>query len=722
MTGEDGLYIALISVHGLIRGRDPELGRDADTGGQVRYVLDLARALATRAEVERVELLTRQILAVNLDVDYSEHREELGDGAWIVRLPCGPHRYLRKESLWPYLPEFVDHALRHFREIGRVPDVIHGHYADAGGAAARLSALLNSTLVFTGHSLGRVKRARLLEKGADPEQLERRYKITRRINAEESVLHAADLIVASTGQEVEEQYAMYGADVRARAAVIPPGISLEQFRPPRAGDARQPIAGKVDRFLHNPRKPMILALQRPDERKNLAALIHAYGSSEELRELANLVLMIGTRDDIARLPGGQKRVLQEMLSLIDRYDLYGSVAYPKRHAPEDVPDVYRLATRRRGVLVNPALTEPFGLTLIEAAASGLPVVATRDGGPKAIVSLCKNGILIDPLDTDALSEALLKVLGDRQQWRRMSQAGVRGARRHFSWEGHVERYLKRVQRVRRRRSARQRDGGLRDRMVLADRMIVCDIDNTLIGNRAALRRFLAVLERRRDTTIFAVATGRVLRSARKVLREWDVPTPDVLITAVGSEIHYGQVRLVEDAGWSRHIAQHWERERLRQLLDSLPDLRLQPDRDQRQFKLSYFVDREKAPIVKHVRRLLKQNRLSAQVIYSHDAYLDLLPYRASKGEAVRYLALRWGLQLERVLGAGDSGNDAEMFRIGARGVVVGNHSRELEALRGTPNVYFANADHADGVVEGMRHFGFVDDAARAADAPEEESP
>ena len=257
-------------------------------------------------------------------------------------------------------------------------------------------------------------------------------------------------------------------------------------------------------------------------------------------------------------------------------------------------------------------------------------------------------------------------------------------------------------------------------MVLANRMIVCDIDNTLIGNEAALCRFLEVLEQQREETIFAVATGRVLKSARKVLREWGVPAPDVMITAVGSEIHYGQVRLVEDVGWARHIAHRWERDRLRRLLEQLPDLKLQPDRDQRQFKLSYFVDRDKAPIVRHVRRLLKQNRLSAQVIYSHDAYLDLLPHRASKGEAVRYLALRWGLHLENVLGAGDSGNDAEMFRIGAKGVVVGNHARELEALRGTPNIYFAQADHADGILEGMRHFGFLDDTAQASVLPREE--
>ncbi|NIV35682.1 MAG: glycosyltransferase, partial [Anaerolineae bacterium] len=73
---------------------------------------------------------------------------------------------------------------------------------------------------------------------------------------------------------------------------------------------------------------------------------------------------------------GARDVLTRLLLDIDRYDLYGHVAYPKHHRPNDIPDLYRIAAKSKGVFVNPALTEPFGLTLIEAAASGLPMVAT----------------------------------------------------------------------------------------------------------------------------------------------------------------------------------------------------------------------------------------------------------------------------------------------------------------------------------------------------------
>jgi sucrose-phosphate synthase len=564
-------------------------------------------------------------------------------------------------------------------------------------------------LVFTGHSLGRVKKARLLEKGQSEDKLERRYKITRRIRAEEGVLQAADMIVASTDQEVEEQYGMYTTDVTKRAVVVHPGVNLGRFRPSRTGDPVPQIAEEVDRFLSDPRKPMILALQRADDRKNLATLIRSYGASEELRRLANLVLMIGTRDDIRQAPAGKKRVLAEMLLLIDHYDLYGSVAYPKSHTPDDVAPLYRLAAKRRGVFVNPALTEPFGLTLIEAAASGLPIVATNDGGPKAIISLCKNGMLVDPLDPAAIADALTEILSDRKQWLRMSRAGVAGADRFFSWKGHVDRYLRNVRRVQRKRSSRRRNGRLRDAMITADRMLVTDIDNTLLGDEKGLRTLLETLDNAPGNTVLAVATGRVMKSAHSVLEEWSVPQPDVLITAVGSEIHYGPNHPVEDAGWRRAIAHHWEPDSLRQTLEDLPGLRLQPKGVQRQFKLSYYVDTRRAPSIKELRALLKARGLKARVIFSHDRFLDLLPYRAGKGAAVSYLVERWGLGFDQVLVAGDSGNDTSMFQIGANGVVVGNHSPELKKLRDKSMTFFAEATNAHGIVEGMRHFGFLEE-------------
>ena len=137
-----GLYLVLFSIHGLIRGSNLELGRDADTGGQTKYVLELAQALGQHPEVERVDLITRQVIDQKISSDYAEPHEKLSDNVSIIRLPCGPRRYLRKEVLWPHLDSFVDNTLQHFRRIGRVPDVVHAHYADAVYVGARKKTTL----------------------------------------------------------------------------------------------------------------------------------------------------------------------------------------------------------------------------------------------------------------------------------------------------------------------------------------------------------------------------------------------------------------------------------------------------------------------------------------------------------------------------------------------------------------------------------------------------
>jgi sucrose-phosphate synthase len=707
-AGSDGLYIVLVSIHGLIRGHNLELGRDADTGGQTKYVLELMHTLARHPAVGRVDLFTRQIHDAKVGSDYAAPLEQVAPKAWIVRLACGPRRYLRKEVLWPHLDTFADRALRHVRRVRRVPDLIHAHYADAGYVGAQLAGLLEAPLVFTGHSLGHVKRERLLEKGMRPESIENQYHMSQRIEAENLALDHAAFVVASTQQEVEVQYSRYDNYQPERMVVIPPGIDLERFHPPAPGAVDAPIRQQVERFLSDPSKPMILALARPDPRKNLAGLVRAYAETPGLRDSANLVIVAGTRDDVLAMEKGPRRVLSEIMLLVDRHDLYGHVAYPKQHRPEDVPLLYQWAAQSRGVFVNPALTEPFGLTLLEAAASGLPILATHDGGPRDIVKYCRNGRLIDPLDTAQLGAALLDALNNRRRWRRWARAGIAGVKRHFSWEGHVMTYLKQVDRVldRKRTSRRRPASSLKSKLPVCDRILVCDIDNTLIGDGAALAALLRQIDLTPGRIGFGIATGRRLDSAVKILREWRVPDPDFFITAAGSEIHYGPKR-VDDDGWFRHIDYRWEPERVRAALRGVSGLRLQPKEEQRQYKISYYVDPERAPGLRELTRRLRRQDIHVNVIYSHQAFLDLLPVRASKGAAVRYFAGKWGIPVNHILAAGDSGNDEEMLSGVTLGVVVGNHSQELDRLRGHDRVYFAAGHHAWGILEGIEHYDFL---------------
>ena len=156
------IYIALISVHGLIRGQNLELGRDADTGGQTLYVLELAQALSELPEVAQVDLVTRRIIDENIDPDYAEPIETLNDKLRVVRIDAGPEEYIYKEHLWEHLDGFADSLADFFRHQGHIPDLIHSHYADAGLVGSHVANLLGIPLVHTGHSLGRVKRLSLI--------------------------------------------------------------------------------------------------------------------------------------------------------------------------------------------------------------------------------------------------------------------------------------------------------------------------------------------------------------------------------------------------------------------------------------------------------------------------------------------------------------------------------------------------------------------------------
>jgi sucrose-phosphate synthase len=702
----DKLKITLISLHGLIRAHDPELGRDADTGGQIKYVLELARELAAHPNVREVELLTRQIIDPRLDEAYAQLEEPIAENAKIVRIPFGPKRYLRKESLWPYIELFIDQTLPHFKRTG-LPDIIHGHYADAGLAGAQLARLLHIPFVFTGHSLGRVKRQRLSLGKVDTNALEKKYKFKLRIEAEEIALETASMVVTSTNQEVQQQYELYDHYVPSRMEVIPPGVDLSSFSP--AGDDWQipPIAERLGCFLKQPDKPMILTMARPDERKNLEMLVRVYGQSEELQKRANLVMVMGTREDVRELPKNQQTIINNVLYLIDLYDLYGKVAYPKTHQPDEVPELYRLAAVGKGVFINPALTEPFGLTLLEAGASGLPIVATNDGGPRDIIANCRNGLLIDPLDGEAIEHALLRMLTEPDQWQEWSQGGIEGTRQHYAWSNHSQRYLRDLSDILEHSpSPALVSNPPSRRLPEFDRLIITDLDNTLTGDDQALAEFVDML-RQNEHVGFGIATGRRLDSALALIEELGLPRPALIDTDCGTQLHYGE-KLTPDRSWRKAIGYAWKPDEIREVLEEVPGLFPQEEENQSEFKISYEFDASIAPNSDTLKKILREAGLRAKIVMSLGMYLDIIPVRGGNDLSMRHVLWKWGFAPEHVLVAGDSGNDAGMLLGRTLGVVVGNHSQELNRLRNHPRIYFAESPHAAGILDGIRYYNFLE--------------
>jgi len=702
------LYILMISIHGLIRGEDLELGRDADTGGQTKYVVELTRALARQASVGQVDLVTRCVRDAGVSADYGMPTELLDPKARLIRITAGPDAYIPKEELWGHLDTFTDELFSWLHRQPRLPDVLHSHYADAGYVGVRLSHLMGLPLIHTGHSLGRDKVRRLLALGLSVEEIQQRYRMAERISAEEEVLNSANLVITSTHNEIEDQYELYDCYTPDKMSVIPPGTDLNQFHPPSFGDGPVAFASTLDKHLRVPDKPMILALSRPDQRKNIVSLLEAYGQSKCLQQAANLVIVAGNRNDIRELNEGAQAVLTELLLVIDCHELNGLVALPKHHSSGDVADIYRLAAFSKGVFVNPALTEPFGLTLLEAAASGLPLVATEVGGPVDIIGNCKNGLLVDPLDEASIADALLQILEDRELWTMFSTNGVKNVARFYSWEAHAQKYLERLQTLVLQSQGVSRPAPLAKPPAVQTRTcaLFTAIDDTLLGDPQALAQLVAVLRQQHRRVLFGIASGRRLNSVLKILKVHSIPMPDVLITNLGTEI-YTPPQLTTDISWTYHIDHLWTPQVIKRLMDPLPGLILQSKEHQSRFKLSYFYDGQQAPSMEEILTLLRQHELSAHTSLSFGHFLDFVPARASKGQALRYVVNKWKIPLERVLVNGGSRGDEDMLRGQTLGVVVDCRFREeLTQLSDSARVYFSSGSHASGILEAIEHYDF----------------
>jgi len=717
------LYIQMFSIHGLVRGESPELGRDADTGGQVKYVLELAKALATFPEVEQVDLVTRLIADKTVSSQYAQPIEPLSDKARIVRIQCGGRKYIRKELLWPHLEEFTDKTLKFIMSQGRVPDIFHGHYADAGYLARELASIFGVPFVFTGHSMGRHKKDKLLSEGQGEEEINRRYRIDHRINVEEQVIKEAERIFTSTHHEKRNQYGLYDNFSAGQYLVTPPGIDLTTFYPyydtqldyssdqESFKQARMALLQEMQRFWVDPNRPFILALCRPDQRKNISGLIKAYGESKELQAIANLAIFAGIRKNINEMEENERDVLTEMLMLMDQYDLYGKLAIPKKHDfSSEVPELYRICAENQGVFINPALVEPFGITLIEAAACGLPIIATKEGGPADIIGNCENGILVDPTNHQAIADAAISILVDRDLWQQYSSNGINGVRRYYAWEAHCRKAISvysevmgKVPSLDLQKDRRSLPVGRQ--LSKVRRLLFTDLDNILIGDDKSLVDLLKVFDKNSDKLLWGVATGRPIELTLEALAEHDIPVPDIMICSVGTTIFYGQ-SFLPDNGWHRHISYQWRPEAIKETLASLKFIDIQEPENQRPFKVSYYMEDDPDFLVR-VHEALQARRLRYNLMFSNNQFLDVLPYRASKGKAVRYLSYKWGIPLYNIMICGESGNDEDLLRGDMCAVVVANHSSELQSLKGLRKVYFSGNEYAAGVIDGLNHYGFL---------------
>jgi sucrose-6F-phosphate phosphohydrolase len=271
---------------------------------------------------------------------------------------------------------------------------------------------------------------------------------------------------------------------------------------------------------------------------------------------------------------------------------------------------------------------------------------------------------------------------------------------------------------------------------MTDLIHLCsDLDGTVIPQAAhdespEARPRLRQLARH-PKLVLTYATGRHLELIREGIRQYDLPLPSYAIGDVGSTIY----EVGEDEtwtcleAWGEQIAPDWNgmhSEELAEYFEDFDELRLQESSHQNTHKLSYYADAKTdfERLAPRLRERLKKHEIQANLIWSIDeetreGLLDILPKKANKLQALRFLIDHKRFDEEKTVYSGDSGNDLAVLGSGLRSILVRNGPEEVRksaeqslADRGaSERLYVArggfrdmNGYYAAGVLEGLAHF------------------
>ena len=244
-------------------------------------------------------------------------------------------------------------------------------------------------------------------------------------------------------------------------------------------------------------------------------------------------------------------------------------------------------------------------------------------------------------------------------------------------------------------------------------LFVTDLDNTLVGDDAALSKLNEQLANHRQNyqSKIVYATGRSLYLYRLLADDKSLLPPDALITAVGTEMYFDRQFEHYDPEWAQILSQGWNREEIVAIASSFEKLQPQPNSEQNPFKISYYLaENEAEETIARLKSALSKRNYEIKLIYSAGQDLDLLPKNGDKGLAVQFLRQKWDITPERTIVCGDSGNDISMFKGEEKGLIVGNAKPELRQWyknNGSDNNYLADSECAGGILEGLKHFGFL---------------
>ncbi len=361
-----------------------------DSGGMNVYVRELVSSLAQAGvECTTYTRADREGLPTEVLVE---------PGHRVVYIEAGPHN-LPKEALPDIIDEFTDRVLEHLEANGGA-DAVHANYWLSGVVAHRLKHELDIPFVSTFHTLARVK-----AEGGDPEP-------AWRDRAEAEIINCADAICVSCTEEERQFRRLYG-DPKGRIEIVAPGVEHAFFAPGERSGARDALGLPHDR-------PVLLFVGRIQPLKGPDVAIralHALGRADAL------LLVVGGAS------GADGDVETERAhQLVDELGLDEQVRFVAPQPHHILSTYYRAAD----VVVVPSRSESFGLVALEAAACGIPVVASAVGGLLTLVDDGETGFLVPDRAPEVFAKAIAMILDDPILSESMSIAAAIRARR-YTW-------------------------------------------------------------------------------------------------------------------------------------------------------------------------------------------------------------------------------------------------------------------------------------------------
>jgi mannosylfructose-phosphate synthase len=406
-------HIAMLSTHGYF-DPIPTLGI-TDTGGQVVYVLELAKALSRKGI--KVDIYTRWFDKSKPQIDPVPGFPDVR----VIRIPCGSWEFVPKEFIYDLLPELATNMIRFISQNNLAYDLYHGHYVDAGIVMLEVANFFDKPSYFTAHSLGAWKRDQM---GGDEEEMEKVFNFKHRVAEEIRIFKAVNGQTMTSSVQLEKLNSLYNF-TSDNIEIIPPGVDIYRFRMQRASEKR---------IKTNLPEKYILNLSRIDTNKGHDLLLRAYGSIvHQLREDVHLVIGGGSPNPKPR----EIEIFDMMRKIIDEFNMKEKV-----HLVGYISDDMMLPYYQNAMLfVLPSIFEPFGMTTQEAMACGCPVIASKFGGIRNAINHGKNGLLVDPGNETEFAEAIQTLLNDETLRKRVGKSGSVLIRNEYSWEAIADRFL-----------------------------------------------------------------------------------------------------------------------------------------------------------------------------------------------------------------------------------------------------------------------------------------